>query len=315
MYPDFQYVFEALTGHTMPSWLGLIKTFGFFVAIAFIAATYFITSEVKRQEQIGSLMPSVKRKTIGYLRYKHVKKQQVSEPQIKAVIIYPHQRINEIVMISVVSGLIGAKIFNALETWQDFIQHPIASIFSTSGLTFYGGLITAFVTIYFYSKKHGISFKNLCDAAAPALMLAYGIGRLGCHFAGDGDWGIFNSAYITAPNGKLLLASPQEYQNSLATASDYLKINFGSPSNVPHIFLPAPSWLPDWMVAMNYPHNVINEGIPINDCAGQYCSVLPIGVFPTPLYESITCILLFSLLWLLRKRFKYPLQLFSITSY
>ena len=28
------------------------------------------------------------------------------------------------------------------------------------------------------------------DALAPGLMIAYGIGRLGCHLAGDGDWGI-----------------------------------------------------------------------------------------------------------------------------
>ncbi len=28
-------------------------------------------------------------------------------------------------------------------------------------------------------------------------MLAYAIGRIGCQVAGDGDWGILNSAYIT----------------------------------------------------------------------------------------------------------------------
>jgi phosphatidylglycerol:prolipoprotein diacylglycerol transferase len=30
----------------------------------------------------------------------------------------------------------------------------------------------------------------MLDAAAPSLMLGYGIGRLGCQLAGDGDWGI-----------------------------------------------------------------------------------------------------------------------------
>ena len=28
------------------------------------------------------------------------------------------------------------------------------------------------------------------DAVAPALILSYGVGRLGCQFSGDGDWGI-----------------------------------------------------------------------------------------------------------------------------
>ena len=27
---------------------------------------------------------------------------------------------------------------------------------------------------------------------APSLMLAYGVGRIGCHMSGDGDWGIAN---------------------------------------------------------------------------------------------------------------------------
>ena len=32
----------------------------------------------------------------------------------------------------------------------------------------------------------------MVDATAPSLMLAYGVGRIGCHLAGDGDWGIEN---------------------------------------------------------------------------------------------------------------------------
>jgi len=28
------------------------------------------------------------------------------------------------------------------------------------------------------------------DAVAPALIVSYGVGRMGCHFSGDGDWGI-----------------------------------------------------------------------------------------------------------------------------
>jgi len=29
----------------------------------------------------------------------------------------------------------------------------------------------------------------MMDAVAPSIALGHGIGRLGCHFAGDGDWG------------------------------------------------------------------------------------------------------------------------------
>ena len=62
---------------------------------------------------------------------------------------------------------------------------------------------------------------------------------------------------------------------------------------------------------MNYPHNVGHEGMPIAGCTGEYCTVLPVSVFPTPVYEAITCILLFFVLWMLRKRFTRSLQMFG----
>ncbi|MBN9482364.1 MAG: hypothetical protein BGO70_17450 [Bacteroidetes bacterium 43-93] len=248
----------------------------------------------------------------GYIKYSEKKKQQLDEPQTKRIAIYPHQRISEIVMIAAIGGLVGAKVFNALETWDEFIKNPAESLLSSSGLTFYGGLIVATVALMYYARKHQIPFKHLCDAAAPGLMLAYGIGRLGCQFAGDGDWGIFNSAYVTEPNGILRLANHGEFQQVVQTYPQYFIQNFGSIASVPHIYAPAPSWLPQWMFAMNYPHNVNNEGIAIMGCMHNYCAVLPAGVFPTPLYESVVCIGLFFVLWSMRKRLNAPLQMFGL---
>jgi len=252
---------------------------------------------------------------MAYLKYAEKKKEALPEPQQKRVAIYPHQRITEFIVIAMVAGLAGAKIFNAFETWDDFIHNPIENLLSSSGLTFYGGLITAAVAMALYARKHNIPVKHLADSFAPAMMLAYGVGRFGCHFAGDGDWGIFNSAYITDIGGHLHQATPGAFIGALKTDNNFLHrtiAEFGSIDNIPHLYRPAPSWLPDWMFAMNYPYNVNNEGMPIADCVGQYCSVLPIGVFPTPLYEAITCILLFFLLWSLRKRMKHALQLSGI---
>ncbi|MBS1774164.1 MAG: prolipoprotein diacylglyceryl transferase [Bacteroidetes bacterium] len=246
------------------------------------------------------------------LKYYEKKKQELPEVQTKKIAIYPHQRISEITMIAAVAGLAGAKIFNALETWDDFIKNPIDNLVSSSGLTFYGGLIVATIALIFYARKYQIPFKHLCDAAAPGLMLAYGLGRLGCQFAGDGDWGIFNSAYITEPNGVLRLAKDGEFQGMLQNAHQYFIQNFGSLAAVPHKAVAAPSWLPDWMFAMNYPHNVGHEGVQIMNCFDDYCTVLPVGVFPTPLYEAVVCTGLFFVLWSLRKRFTKPLQLFGV---
>lgn len=252
---------------------------------------------------------------LGYTKYAEKKKEQLAEPKQKRVAIYPHQRITEFVVIAMIAGLAGAKVFNALETWEDFIRNPVENLLSSSGLTFYGGLITAAVAIGIYAKKHNIPVKHLADSFAPAMMLAYGIGRLGCHFAGDGDWGIFNSAYITDISGSLRHAAPGEFFGALKADPGFMQrmaYEFGGLENVPHLYKPAPGWLPDWLFAMNYPYNVNSEGVPLLHCVGQYCSVLPIGVFPTALYEAVACVILFFILWFLRGKMKYALQLSGV---
>ncbi len=86
---------------------------------------------------------------------------------------------------------------------------------------------------------------------------------------------------------------------------------FGSLDKVPHLFVKAPSFLPDWLFAYSYPHNVINEGIRIPGCDGPYCSHLPLPVFPTPFYETLVCLILFFILWSYRKKFTVPGTLFA----
>jgi phosphatidylglycerol---prolipoprotein diacylglyceryl transferase len=54
-----------------------------------------------------------------------------------------------------------------------------------------GGLLGAggAAAVSWIAKKNHIPWRVGADIAAPALALAYGVGRLGCHVAGDGDWG------------------------------------------------------------------------------------------------------------------------------
>ena len=127
------------------------------------------------------------------------------------------------------------------------------------------------------------------------------MGRLGCQFSGDGDWGIYNSAYVTDPDGTLRAAT------TAADNSRALTMMGGTP----HAYFAAPAGLPRWLVAMNYPHNVGHEGVPIQGCVGEYCNVLPVSVFPTPIYEAIVCVILFFVLWAFRKRFTRTLQMFG----
>ena len=85
-------------------------------------------------------------------------------------------------------------LFHNLENIDDFLKDPVDALISFSGLTFFGGLICGALAVIWYSnKKLNVPPLVMCDVAAPALMLTYGTGRLGCHFSGDGDWGIVNT--------------------------------------------------------------------------------------------------------------------------
>lgn len=96
----------------------------------------------------------------------------------------------EVTFIAILFGIVGSKLFHLFENWGEFLRDPIGMAFSPGGLTFYGGLIIATLAIYISSKRKKIPFLYVADSAAPSLALAYGIGRIGCHLAGDGDYGI-----------------------------------------------------------------------------------------------------------------------------
>lgn len=95
----------------------------------------------------------------------------------------------DITLIAIIFGVVGSKALVLLE------QGSVASLPSWAGawrdtMTFYGGLLAAGGMIALYLRVRGVPLAPMFDASAPALMLAYGIGRLGCHLAGDGDYGV-----------------------------------------------------------------------------------------------------------------------------
>ncbi|MEI9934234.1 MAG: prolipoprotein diacylglyceryl transferase family protein [Ferruginibacter sp.] len=263
------------------------------------------------------------------LKWWEKNKQKLKEPERQALRIWPHDRVGDIIIVALIWGMIGAKLFDNLENWDDFIKHPVDRIFSRSGLTFYGGLILAAIAVMRYAYKKGIKLTHLTDAAAPALMIAYAIGRIGCQVSGDGDWGIFNSAYITNPEGKVVEASKEDYKQQLQKYNTYFLNGTVQDSGVaysqivtdrisdnldevPNKAFRAPSFIPVWMVAYNYPGNVNSDGFKIPGNDEEHNRVLPVPVFPTPFYETVICSLLFLFLWGIRKQIKIPGIMFSI---
>ncbi|MEL7121159.1 MAG: prolipoprotein diacylglyceryl transferase family protein [Bacteroidota bacterium] len=107
--------------------------------------------------------------------------------------IYPHNRIGDITITAAMCGIVGAKVFDLVEHWDEFVKQPYEVIFSGGGLAIYGGLIFGFIGVVTYLRYHKIPTLLVMDAVAPALIISYGVGRMGCHFSGDGDWGIVNA--------------------------------------------------------------------------------------------------------------------------
>ncbi len=320
MYPNLYYLIDDFFGVKLNG-LRLVNSFGFFVAIAFVASGFVLYSELKRKESLGEFTPTEESIIIGapaslselltsfffgflfgykiigaftiadalnntqafilslqgnmgagilvgailaYLKWKEKDKEKLAKPETRKLLLWPHDRVGDIVLQAALWGFLGAKIFHNLENLEELMRDPWGSLISFSGLTFYGGLILATIAIIVFIRKYNMRVIHFADAMAPTMLFAYAAGRIGCHISGDGDWGIVNSA--------------------------------------PNPF----AWLPDWMWSYQYPHNVVNAGVPIPGCVGNYCNQLPEAVYPTTFYEIIIMFILFLIVWMVRKKITQP---------
>ncbi len=128
------------------------------------------------------------------LKYWESNRNKLPTPRERVNEVYPHHRIGDITIIAAISGVLGAKVFDILEHLPDFFENPLRMLLSGGGLAIYGGLIFGFIAVFWYLKKKNIRPIYVMDAIAPALIISYGVGRLGCQFSGDGDWGIVAAA-------------------------------------------------------------------------------------------------------------------------
>lgn len=354
MYPDLSYLFHDLFGTSPDNALSIFKMFGLMLVLAIFTAAWILNMEFKRKEKEGLLEPQKVKTKVGegatvselvtngifgfllgfkgvyifqhfdefqanpaglvfsgtgnaiagillavvFVAYRYWEKQKKKLPQPKEVVetVWPHDRIGDITVVAAVSGIIGAKVFAILESAeaiQNFFSDPIGTFFAGSGLAIYGGLIGGAIGLGWYLNKLKIPFLHFGDAVAPAMMIAYGVGRIGCQLAGDGDWGIE--------------AAMQ------------------------------PDWwfFPDWMWAYEYPSNVNNAGVLMEQCDStaykelfgqmmtseqrcleacgmKYCHELDPKVYPTPFYETVVSFLMGGFLWAIRKRVSIMGMLFFL---
>jgi len=150
-----------------------------------------------------------------------------------------------VVITAAIGGLIGARLLFIVEEWEHFVRAPLSFLLSGSGFSWYGGLLGGGLTTAWSFKKHRPPFWEAADMCAPALALAYGIGRIGCFLAGDATWGkVSNVPWAMA------------FPNAMA------------------------GWV-DPLTGVPYPPGV--------------------RVHPTQLYELVQSLIVFAILWMVRK--------------
>jgi prolipoprotein diacylglyceryl transferase len=326
MYPNLYYAFKDLFGIEL-SGLKLINSFGFFVALCFIISAWALTLELRRKQQQGLF----------------------SFTEEKIIIGAPAS-ILDLCLNFLLGFVFGYKIIGAF-TIPDALNDPQSFILSSSGNLWTGILVGLFFAGLKWYEKHKQQLDKPeerivriwpHDRVGDLLIYAAGFGFLGAKiFHNLENWNDF----AKDPIGALLSFSGLTFYGGLICAGAAIML-YAKRIKLPIVHLvdafapilmlgyaigrigcqisgdgdwgianlkPKPfSWLPDWLWAYQYPHNVVGEGLPIPGCTGPFCNQLVPAVYPTALYEVILCSLIFTLLWSIRKKIKIPGQLFGI---
>lgn len=137
---------------TIPG-LGLeVKTYGFFLTIAFLSAVWLAMRRAQRVQ---------------------------ADPD----------RVLDLSFVALLCGVGGARLFYVVHYWRTdfaFRPNPLLAVIDIrqGGLEFLGGLLGAILGVLLYLKWKGLSVRLYLDITAPSAMWGLAIGRLGCFFNG-----------------------------------------------------------------------------------------------------------------------------------
>lgn len=96
----------------------------------------------------------------------------------------------EITFAALIGGVVGARAYYVIENYDTVKHDLLGSVFSGSGLVWYGGAIGGAIGVVAWMRWRGVLERRMFDTCATALALGYAIGRIGCQVSGDGDYGI-----------------------------------------------------------------------------------------------------------------------------
>lgn len=320
MYPNLYYLVEDLLGLKLNA-LKLINSFGFFVALAFVASGYVLYLELKRKEALGEFISVEQDYTEG-----------------------APATLSELATSFIFGFLFGYKIIGAFVI-DNALNNTQAFILSMQGSSIAGYFTALIMTFLKWKEKDKVKL----DKPVTKTYSVWPHDRVGDIVLQAALWGfigakIFHNLenlddFAKDPFGSLISFSGLTFYGGLIIATIAIIIyirrfkirvihfadamaptmlfayaagrigchisgdgDWGIPNFYPKPF----SWMPDWMWAYTYPHNVVNEGVAIPGCIGNYCNQLPLPVYPTTLYEVIGMFILFGIMWMLRRKITQP---------
>lgn len=95
-------------------------------------------------------------------------------------------------------GLVGARLLHVIDRWEVYADHPMRILaIQQGGLAIQGAILGGAIAGGLAAWRAGLPVRRFFDVAAPGLILAQAIGRLGCLVTGDAvgrptdaPWGI-----------------------------------------------------------------------------------------------------------------------------
>ncbi len=330
MYPTLYHALLDLTGLDLP-FLKFLNSFGFFVALAFLAASWTLTQELKRKAGLGLVKPTTRTILVG----------APAAP-------------GELISTGILGFLLGWKGGYLLLNFAEATGDPQAFLLSGKG-NFIGGVLLGG---YFAWKLHRDKKKEQLAEPRKETVTVQPHEHAGNMTLTAALWGLIGAklfhwlenpnefmAFVQDPSGASFFSGLTMYGGLIVGGGMVIRymVRNGIPAlegmdaTAPGLMLayavgrigcqvsgdgdwgvvntsPSPGWLPGWLWSYDYPNNVNGVGVPIIDGTRfeGYATHLPEPVWPTPLYETLVCGLFFLLLWGLRKRLRPAGMVFAL---
>jgi len=116
---------------------------------------------------------------------------------------YKEDDIIDLILVALPSGIIGARIYYVIFSWDYYAGDFLRMInLRGGGLAIHGGVIGGLIGGYIFCKRRKLNFFELADFVAPALVLAQSIGRWGNYANGEAHGGVTDLPWAILVDGQ-----------------------------------------------------------------------------------------------------------------